>query len=578
MTVRSSRYVVAVALCSAILSVLSSLILFSGNPGNVDGFAQLFQARIFLAGRLWAPPPPDVANFATLQMVIGPERWYSQYPPGQSIVLALGLALGGWWLLNPLLTAALTAVTYRVARWCADESTARLTIALLCVSPFVLAVVGSEMSHLGAAAFGLSAAAAATLLGGRRETLAAAGAGAALGLMVAFRPLDAVAAAAPVAAITGLAASRPWRALGVTVLAGALLVAPTLWYNAATTGSWHVFGYTALWGPGVSLGFHAVPFGIPLTPARAVGLASIDLHQLNTHLFDLPFPILALIGGAFAASRRSVTTRDAVAVLGVLALSGVFFFYWHRDVYYGPRFLFSAAPWYLVLIARAAVLLRRVARTGSILVFALLVSLAVGWLATTPGRLWAYRNSTPGLGLHPDREARRAGISRAVVVIPDGWGSRLIARMWALGVPVRESNRLYAAIDACTLERALDEAESASQPAAKLVGTLESLATMARPGVPLSLTEDLNMRLVLGDTLAPACTAEQALDGSGFLAFAPFLYLNNASLDGDIVWARDLGQRNAKLFARYPGRRLYRYAPATPGGRPQFVPAPGGLR
>src|SRR5438445_8354129 len=79
MTVRSSRYVVAVALCSAILSVLSSLILFSGNPGNVDGFAQLFQARIFLAGRLWAPPPPDVANFATLQMVIGPERWYSQY-------------------------------------------------------------------------------------------------------------------------------------------------------------------------------------------------------------------------------------------------------------------------------------------------------------------------------------------------------------------------------------------------------------------------------------------------------------------------------------------------------------------
>ena len=35
-----------------------------------------------------------------------------------------------------------------------------------------------------------------------------------------------------------------------------------------------------------------MPWGLPLTPARAVGLTGLDLHQLNMYLFDLPFPVL----------------------------------------------------------------------------------------------------------------------------------------------------------------------------------------------------------------------------------------------------------------------------------------------
>ncbi|MFI5213600.1 MAG: hypothetical protein ACHQU8_03605, partial [Gemmatimonadales bacterium] len=105
MTVPSGWFAGAMAALLAALAVAVTLYVFASNPRNVDGFAQLFQARMFLAGRAWMPPPAELANFGTLQMILGPDKWYAQYPPGQSAVLAAGLAAGAWWLLNPLLAA-----------------------------------------------------------------------------------------------------------------------------------------------------------------------------------------------------------------------------------------------------------------------------------------------------------------------------------------------------------------------------------------------------------------------------------------------------------------------------------------
>lgn len=573
------KFLAACAGLLAVLSVLMCLFVFAGNPRNVDGFAQLFQARIFLAGRLWMRPPAELANFATLQMIVGPERWFAQYPPGQALVLAAGLLLGAWWILNPLIAAVLVVTTYRVAGWCGDKASARLALPLLCVSPFVVAVAGSEMSHLAAATLGMAAAAAASGAGGRRPRLAASLAGVALGLMVAFRPLDAVAAAAPVAFIVLLAAKRRARAFGTVAAAGLLATLPTFWYNARTTGSWHEFGYNYLWGPQHSLGFHPVPWGVPLTVRRAIALTGLDLHQLNTYLYDLPVPILLVVTAGLVAGRRMLSARDAGPIIGAAALSGLLFFYFHRDVFYGPRFLFSAVPWYVVLTARSLVLLRRSGRdvlpgvsAGLLAAFFVFVAYAVGFLRITPARLAAYREATPIFSLHPDRDAERSGVGNAVVVIPDGWGSRLITRMWGLGIPVWRSTRLYASIDACTLELALGDAERDDARRARLLDTLDSLAGRHEPGVPARLTEDPNLRLLPGPTPARPCRDEIAIDRRGFLAFAPFLYLNTAHLDGDIVWARDLGPRNAALFARYEGRRFYRYAPPAPGERPIFTP------
>ena len=559
------------ALAFAAGALCFTLLVFAGNPRNVDGFAQLFQARIFLAGRLWMPPPAELASFATLQMIVGPDRWFAQYPPGQPLLLAAGLAVGAWWLLLPLWSAALVVLTHRLGRWVGGPATGRLAALLACVSPFALAVSGSEMSHLPAAVLGAAAAGAAMAAGGRRPALAALGAGAALGVMTAFRPLDAVAAVVPTAMVLLLVARRRVRALGAAAVGGVLASIPTLAYNAATTGDWRTFGYTALWGPEHSLGFHAVPWGIPLTPLRALGLSSLDLFQLNQYLLDIPLPILAVAAVGFVVGRRRLGERDAVPAAGVVALVGLLFFYWHRDVFYGPRFLFSVLPWVAVLVGRSMALLGHATREHAKLravPLALVVSLAVGTVLLTPDRLQAYRASTPTLDLHPDRAA--AGLGRAVVLIPDGWGSRMIARMWAAGVPVRRSTRLYAGIDACSLELALDRADADSAYRARFAAALDSLARRGLPGVPAERTEDRALRLLPGVPLPAACAEEVAFDQHGFLAFAPYLYLNRATLDGPIVWARDLRDRNDGLRRRYPDRTFYRYAPDTPGGPPRL--------
>jgi hypothetical protein len=572
-------WVGGLAVLLAAESVAACLFLFAGNPRNVDGFAQLFQARIFLAGRLWMPPPPELAHFGTLQMILGPDRWLSQYPPGQPLLLAAALAAGAWWILNPLLAGLLVVATYRVARWCWDEPSARLGAALLCLSPFVVAIAGSEMSHLPAATLGMWAAAFATRAGGPRPALWAGASGAALGLMAAFRPLDAAAAAAPVAAILALVASRRTAPFLAAAAAAALATLPTLWFNAAAHGSWLEFGYTRLWGPQHALGFHPTPWGTPLTPARAVALTGHDLHQLSRDLFDFPVPLLVVIAAGFLARRQGATSRDFPPLLGVAALSGLLFFYFHRDVLYGPRFLFSAAPWWVLLLARAWVLIARSGRavrggvtTGHLAAFALAAALVLGLVTILPGRLAAYRSSTPVFNLHPDRQAAREGISHAVVLVPDGWGQRLIARMWALGVPVWRSTRLYAAVDACALELALAAAETHPARRQRILGTLDSLAALNRPGVRAGLTEDPNLRLPASGDLPEGCRAELEFDRRGFLQFAPFLYLNQPGLDGDIVWARDLFIRNEPLVRRYPDRRFYRWAPQRAGGSPLFTP------
>jgi hypothetical protein len=501
-------------------------------------------------------------------------------------VLAGGLALGAWWLLNPLLAALLAAATVKLGRWLWGDAEARAAALLLCASPFVVALAGSEMSHLGAAALGMAAAWAATGAG-TRPTRAAIAAGALLGVVAAFRPLDAVAATVPVAAVLAMTATRSARAVLVAGASGALASLPTLWFNRATTGSWLEFGYTRLWGPQHALGFHDVPWGEALTPVRAVGLTGMDLHQLNAYLLDAPFPLLAAGAVGFVIGRRQLASRDAVPVLGASALFGLLFFYWHRDWFYGPRLHFAAAPWVVLLLARGALLLARAGGprvggqgAGAIVAFALGAGLLFGLVALMPDRLRAYRASTPLFDLHPDREARRAGLSNAVVVVPDGWGNRLIVRMWALGVPVWRSSRLYAAIDACTLELALGRAEADAAARMHLLATLDSLAALGRPGVRAALTDDANLRLPAraptaasaDSVLAPACLDEIATDRRGFLQFAPLLYHNTAVLDGDIVWARDLGPRNAALFARYAGRRFYRYGPPARGAPPAFTP------
>jgi hypothetical protein len=55
------------------------------------------------------------------------------------------------------------------------------------------------------------------------------------------------------------------------------------------------------------------------------------------------------------------------------------------------------------------------------------------------------------------------------------------------------------------------------------------------------------------------------------LQFAPYLYLDTPTLDGDVVWARELGAADAALARAYPDRSLYRYLGPAADGTASFT-------
>ena len=55
------------------------------------------------------------------------------------------------------------------------------------------------------------------------------------------------------------------------------------------------------------------------------------------------------------------------------------------------------------------------------------------------------------------------------------------------------------------------------------------------------------------------------------MQFAALAWLNAPTLDGDVVWAREMGEGDTVLRTLYPDRAIYRYTRA-PSGAPTFTP------
>ncbi|MCC6849145.1 MAG: hypothetical protein IT294_11650 [Deltaproteobacteria bacterium] len=567
------RFLAAVGVLAAVEAAAVAWWHFGRMPPVIDAWVQYFQARLLLSGEWVAPPPPLPAHFETLFAPVTPHGWFGQYPPIHPMLLALGLAVGAPWLVTPLLAAALPAAVHALARSAGlDERTARLAAVLVLASPFVVAIDASAMNHLPTAlAVTAGLAALPAVAAGRAR--AGAVLGAAVGLGLGLRPLDALALAL-VAVPSAVAALRARGGIA-TVVAGAaaatVALLPTLVYNRATTGSPLTFTYALV--QGTLLGLERdVPWGSTLTLARAVGLTAIDAHQTNVYLLEWPLPVtlLAAAGCWFAAGRTRLLAGY------VLTLVAGLFFYFHRDTLFGPRLVFSAVPALVVLVAAGVVGLadRRRAFPGTRLALGDVATVAVATMAIVatiglaPARLASHATRGTAIALHPEEDARHAGIDRALIFVPDGLGSRLIVRMWARGVPMARSTRYYKRADACRLGDEL--ARLAPGPDAE--GRLAAALADASPGrrVP-GASPDALLRLPDDRKLTPRCAAELARDRAGMLQFAPYLYLNAPALDGPIVWARELGAEDTALARRYPDRPVYRYRGPQRDGTSPFV-------
>lgn len=350
------------AAVTLVVSLLLSFYTFERMPHVEDEVAYLFQAKTFAGGALTAPAPPEAAlpglDYYLFEVQGG--RWYAATLPGWPAALALGVAAGVPWLVNPVLAALSVLLAHAIATRLAGRDQADLVAMMMGASPWLLAMSASLMTHtltlflmLGAWWLILRAGD-----GPRRALVRLFLAGLAMGWIFATRPLDGVV----VGGLTGLwllliaPQGGPGRALvyGLgCVVTGALFLV----YNAAITGDALLQPLTAYidrsWGPGANAYGFGAEIGPPggwgtldLWPGHSFGEGLINLLNLTA---SLQFDLMGWSVGSLALLIAYLLwQRPTRADLAMMAVGGsvvaAMFFYWFADSYYiGPRYWFLAA-------------------------------------------------------------------------------------------------------------------------------------------------------------------------------------------------------------------------------------------
>jgi 4-amino-4-deoxy-L-arabinose transferase-like glycosyltransferase len=118
-------------------------------PRDVDNIARLFQSHTFATGHVYVDPPPIPEAFSVPAVLVKDGKMYSKYEPGSSFVYAIWRrVLGIQWGVNPFLGAIILVILYRILKTWYDERLVRLTLILICLSPFFLFMSAEFHSHL----------------------------------------------------------------------------------------------------------------------------------------------------------------------------------------------------------------------------------------------------------------------------------------------------------------------------------------------------------------------------------------------------------------------------------------------
>ncbi|HEX8982119.1 MAG TPA: hypothetical protein VF792_05070, partial [Ktedonobacterales bacterium] len=352
-----------------------ALAQYAALPHIYDASAYLFGAKIFAQGHVWAPVPAAADRFNGPFMVAQDGKWFTQYEPGTSLMLALGVALGAPWMVEPLLgTLSLLGIGL-IAHRLYDRRVATLAVLLGAISPLYSYIAASYLSHAVAVFFlvwGFWALQRAMMEYPTRRSVWLLPLAAALWVMAAFtRQTSVVFAVVSLAGLLWLAWVDYWPALHPHWLrrwiAPALAVAALLFVamvvysalNMALTGLPNVTPRTLYlpsdhWGFGQGVGFYG---------AHTLGSGFITVDELLTSLaidlFGWPFYLsLALLLIPFLTRRAQ--PADYVMLLGACAMTFAFVGYFYAGIYLGPRYLYDALPFFLILTARGFMALAQV--------------------------------------------------------------------------------------------------------------------------------------------------------------------------------------------------------------------------
>jgi len=551
--------------------------VFAGKPLLIDEIVQVYQGRIYASGSLTLPVPEYPEFFTSSLMLNMAGKMFSQFPAGAPAMLALGSFANAEWIVDPVFAASSVVLFAALARRIEPRPGIALAATLLfAFAPFVAFMSGSHMNHVTGLTWLLLGMLGLARVMDRHDPRIRDGLMLGLGFGVAatIRPIDAAVFALPAGVwlLVRTLKSGGWHALVAAGLGVATPVAGLLWVNQHTTGAALAFGYTALWGAAHDIGFHISPWGESHTPARGLELLNLYFVRLQSYLFETPFPSLVpAVVGVTLARRLSAFDRYLFTTSGLLL--ACYWAYWHDGFYIGPRFMIPLAPFLALWSARSWALIRArwpgplVARTLG-LVTLLAIALALG--LSVPIQAREYRNGMLTMRWKADAAARSAGVSHALVFVRESWGSQLVARMWAAGVPRNAAEHQYRHSDACAMEQTLDRIERDGLHGPAAVAALLPLLRDSTRLIPSPYTTDPTNRLLPGSTFTPSCLARLRQDREGFTLLLPLLLAGR----DDVIYARDMQGRDSLLVQRYPERSLYLLRPPTTavGAEPVFYP------
>jgi hypothetical protein len=562
-------FIAGAALVSFGAYALTAVLLFKGRPIFLDEMSQLLQARAYAGGSLTTPTGPYPEFTSILHTVYANGRAFAHFAPGGPAMLALGTLIGAPWLVNPLCGAiAVGAFAWFVLATEPQRTVAVGAVALFAFAPFMLFMSASHMSHVTTLMWTTVAMAAlvATLREGVRPG-AAFLCGFSLGAAAAIRPVDGFVFALPAGlwlfwraareTVRGDAARRraAWVELLCAGVGVALPILAMMWVNSRTTGAPLLFGFEVLWGKRHNLGFHDAPWGPPHTPVRGIEQLNLYFLRLQTYLFDGPVPSLLAAVGALALARRVSATDRYLAASGALLL-GLYWAYWGYALMLGPRFMFPLIPAFALWTARLPALVRERWR-GSLghraVAYGYLTAVVIAFAYTIPIRWREYQTGFVVERL-PVRALERAyRVTNALVLVPEPWSSQLVARLWALGVPHRETELLTHEVDACRLEEALMVLEREGTRGAKATAALMPLLRDRDQVKLATLANGAFWPVQSSVGYSPQCRERVRESSAGVVPLAPLLLSGGPTN----VYVRDLHARDTLLLQRYPARPVF---------------------
>lgn len=347
-----------IVLCFLITGTIAYTVL-DHMPHVQDSIAQLFHAKIFKLGKLYATPHP-LKEFFDYNHVINDGKWYSQYPPGHTLLLLLGLLGGMPWLIGPLLgTLSFFVFFLLVNELYRDHKTTYLSTILFFCSPFFLFMSSSHMNHNSTMFFIVLFLYCYARIFSSRSHLPALFAGLSLGYALAVRPLTAVAIGFPFLAnlifATFKTKTLKSRNLFALLTGLSLIVLLLLCFNYFTNGDPLLFGYQQKYQTAGFLG--NAQGGPPHTIKGGVINTSNNLIGLNNYLFEWPVPSLVFIFIFISLPFRNKGKWDFLFLAASLVLITSYFFYYHQDNIFGPRFYYSLLPFLIILTVRGFLLL-----------------------------------------------------------------------------------------------------------------------------------------------------------------------------------------------------------------------------